>query len=140
MSDITNIVGLVEARLTVSVHPEVFPQPVSLAKDIAVIVLAVAAAALCVTITVGWIRLLPALRRSVLNLEEVMSSAVGAAPHMVETAVNVKNTTAYLMAAAKDVSQATPVLRWLGPAGATVNVAQHGVGRIAGFIRGLFRR
>lgn len=113
---------------------------ISLAKDVAIIALVVTAAALCVTITVGVMRLLPALRQSVLNLEKVTSSAVEAAPHMVEAAANAKDITAHLLTAAKDVSAATPVLRLLGPAGATVNLAQHGVGRIGGFIRSLFSR
>ena len=111
-----------------------------LAKDILVIISLITVAALCLTIIAGMAVLLPAVRRFLLNMEKVTESAAEMAPHMAEAASNLKDTTAHVLSAAKDVSQATHLLRLLGPAGATANVAQQGIGRIGGFIRGLFRR
>ena len=141
---------------------------IDLAKDIVGIVLALAAITLCVTITIVIARLFPALRQSVLNVEKVTRGAAEVTPHLAEATVNVRNITANLLAASKDIgqstphaaeamanvkditanllaaskdiSQATPVLRLLGPAGATVNIAQHGLGRIGGWLRSLIRR
>ncbi len=111
-----------------------------LTRDIVAIILMVAGAVLCVTLTIGLVKVIPTLRRSALNFEKVTASAVEAAPNIVDATANIKETTGYLRDAAKDVAQATPVLQLLGPAGAAANLASTGVGRIAGFIRGLFRR
>ena len=68
------------------------------------------------------------------------STSEDISPHVVEATANVKDLTSNLLSASKDISQATPLLRLLGPAGATVNIAQQGVGRIGGWLRSLVSR
>jgi hypothetical protein len=112
----------------------------TLVKDIVSIILMVVATVLCAALIIGLIKVFPTLRRSLLNLERVSTSAAEAAPDMVAAAGNIKEATAHIRDAAKDVVGATSILRLLGPAGAAANIASTGIGRLGPWIAGLFRR
>ena len=81
----------------------------------------------------------PSLRRSTLNLEKFTESAAEAGPNIVAASENVREITVNVLSASEDIAAATPVLQWLGPAGKAANIANTGLGRLAGFLRGLFR-
>ena len=82
----------------------------------------------------------PLFREVAVNMEKFTASAAEAGPGLVEVSENIKETTVHLRSAAADVAGATPVLRLLGPAGTAANIANTGLDRLAGFVRGLFRR
>ncbi len=109
----------------------------TLVKDIVSIILMAVATVLCAALIIGLIKVFPTLRRSLLNLERVSTSTAEAAP---DVATNIKEATAYIRDAAKDVAGATSILRLLGPAGAAANIASTGIGRLGPWITRLFRR
>ena len=82
----------------------------------------------------------PSLRQAVSNIEQATASIAEASPNIVVIAENVKEITDYSVRSLKDVSEATPLLRLLGPAGRVANFAEMGIGKLGGFIRGIFRR
>ena len=76
-------------------------EPLTLIKDVAIIALMVSGFALCLTLTIGLVRIFPSLRRSLFNLEkaseaapEVAANAVTASQAIAAAAENVKTTTA----------------------------------------------
>ena len=81
------------------------PETISIIKDLAVIILSVTAAALCVALTVGLIRLFPYLRRSASNLDKTTAATAqisqdfaavseGVAQNLSKTTDNLEKTTA----------------------------------------------
>ena len=113
---------------------------VSVIKDIVDIILMSIGAVSCAVLVGGLALLLPSLFRSARNIESITRSAVGLTPDIVAAGKNLRETTEYVRDAAKDVAGATPLLRFLGPAGSTVNIASQGIGRVAQWVAGLFRR
>ena len=89
----------------------------------------------------------PSLRQSALNIEKATGSISDASPNIVAISENIKEITenqkdaaGYATSAIKDIAEATPLLRLLGPAGRMANFAKMGIGKLGGFIRGVFRR
>ena len=94
-------------------------------------------AMLCVALAVATIKVVPSLRNSAKNLEKATGSAAEAGPNIVATSENIKELTANLLKASEDVAAATPVLRWIGPAGRAADIANTGLGKLGDFVRGL---
>ena len=97
-------------------------------KDIAVILLVVSATVLCVSITVGLIKLFPSIRDAIHHLASTARSASKISSDFAEVSANVATNldrgTASIASASgnicsisKDVADFTPLLRLLGPAG-----------------------
>ena len=113
---------------------------VSVIKDIVAIILMSIGVVSCAVLVGGLVWLLPSLFRSARNIESITRSAVELTPDIIVAGKNLREATGYARDAAKDVAVATPLLRFLGPAGTTANIANQGIGRVAQWVAGLFRR
>ena len=122
-----------------------------LVKDIAIILLAVSATVLCVTFTVGSIKLFPSLRRTARHLDSATASTAKISSDFAQVsadiAANVQKGTASMANAAeniasasKDVADVTPLLKLLGPALKAVDFAEMGIERIPGLLQRIIRR
>ena len=109
-------------------------------KEIAVILLLVAATVLCTIVAVAVAKLSPITLRSAENLEKVTSDLAAAGPVILDVLAHTKTTTEHLATATGNVAEGTAVLRLLGPAGRVADMADTGLGRLWDFIRPLLRR
>ena len=83
---------------------------VSLLRDVAAIVLMAAGAVFFAVLTLTLIKLSSPLRRTAHNFEKVSASAAEASPNIVAVTAHIEDASRYIRDAARDISQATPVL------------------------------
>ena len=80
-------------------------------------------------------------------MEIISGNAADAGPNVLAASENIKEITAnqkgaagYATSAIKDIDEATPLLRLLGPAGRMANFRRGENWQVEGFIRGVLRR
>ena len=99
---------------------------------------------LCLSLTFAVLRIAPSIRRNLDNMEETTHNLAEASRSLPETADNVKDISKNLLGGTRDISNATPILKWIGIAN---NVAEGVSGPVgekgrsaAQTIMGWFRR
>ena len=81
---------------------------------IVAILLMVTGMVLCLTLTFAVLKIVPSIRRNLDDMEEATRNLAEATRNLPETAGNVKEISKNLLSVIKDVSNATPILKWIG--------------------------